>query len=69
MTTIIKGYAVKYFKEFEPNTMRDPTMNHVENVHEYVSILLNRIVKPKSVEWLDDKTCRITLPKGWTWRE
>lgn len=66
---IIKGSAVRYYREYNSQSMQDPTMNHVVNVRAVVSKIVDRLVCKADVEWHDEFTCKITLPEGWQWRE
>ncbi len=47
--------------------MCDPTMNYVHDVRQTVEDVVKHMICKTDVEWLDDYTCRITLPKNWVW--
>lgn len=66
---IIIGRATKYFRERGYGDMQDPTMTYVTNVASYVESVISSMTCEPVVERLDKYTFRITLPKGYTFRE
>ena len=63
---IIIGFSVLYLRQIGRGAL-DPTMKHVENVKYYTEDVVKRSSVKPNVEWLDDWTVRLTLPRDYKW--